>query len=128
MHQKPQKKILHLASVKNPKQNKDFFYFDKLKVGSPSFGLKHQLFCLGAKRNASSNCALSSIVIGQKPYSIFKSTPHWLKRRSARPSTHAIAHLKGGIEVLDPLPSSWLVTYVELNRELFLEQRCQSTS
>ena len=26
MHQKPQKKILLLASVKNPKQNKDFFF------------------------------------------------------------------------------------------------------
>ena len=64
-------------------------------------------------------------MIGQKPHSTFKSTPHWPKKRSARPSTHTIAPLKRGVKVLDPLlPSSWPVTFVELYRELFLKQTC----
>ena len=105
MHQKPQKKILLLASVKNPKQNKDFFSFWQTPSLKSKSLTQSPIILSGCKRNASNNCALSSTLIGQKPYSTFKSTPHWLKRRSARPSSHAIAHLKGGTEVLDPLNS-----------------------
>ena len=64
-----------------------------------------------------------AIVIGQKSYSTFKSASYWPKKRSARPSTQTIAPLKRGVKVLDPLlPSSWPVTFVKLDRELFLKQ------
>ena len=49
------------------------------------------------------------------------------KKEIARPPTHTIAPLKRWVKVLDPLLlSSWPVTFVELNRELFLKQSCQS--
>ena len=127
MHQKPQKKILHLASVKNPKQNKDFFLLWQTTSLKSKSLTQASIILSGCKRNATSNCALNLIVIGQKPYSTFKSTSHWPKKRSARPATHTIAPLKRWVKVLDPLLlSSWPVTFVKLNRELFLKQSCQS--
>ena len=49
------------------------------------------------------------------------------KKEIVRPPTHTIAPLKRWFKVLDPLLfSSWLVTSVKLNRELFLKQSCQS--
>ena len=87
-------------------KNKDFFFIltnSKSKVQVSDSITNY--FVWVQKKCIKQLCTKLKTVIGQKPYSTFKSTPHWLKRRSARPSTHTIAHLKGGVKVLDPLTS-----------------------
>ena len=126
MHKSRRKKFFTLPVLKSEAKIWIFLLWQTTSLKS-KFPTQASIILSRCKRNATSNCALNLIVIGQKSYSTFKSASYWPKKRSARPSTHTIAPFKRGDKVLDPLlPSSWPVTFVKLDRELFLKQSCQS--
>ena len=105
MHQKPQKKILLLASVKNPKQNKDFFSFwQTLSLKSKSL-TQSPIILSGCKKKCIKQLCTKLNSDWSKTIFNLQVNPSLAKKEVSQAFFTCNCTFKRGTEVLDSLNS-----------------------